>query len=132
MKRYQQIASVLLAADNCGKSGNKEWQDRHESKIFQVVRDHMPSGSGFDSGPTLDDASTPQRLVFNTSFHHMDEWGGYAGWTEHQVIITPCLWSGFNIRVTGRDRNDIKEYIAEAFQTALDADIDQQAERAVA
>jgi len=28
---------------------------------------------------------------------------------------------GFDIKVSGRDRNDIKEYIAEEFQEALSA-----------
>jgi hypothetical protein len=54
----------------------------------------------------------------------MDEHGGYDGWTEHSIIVTPDLASGFDLRVNGRDRRDIKEYLAEIFGYALDADID--------
>jgi hypothetical protein len=70
-----------------------------------------------------DQFSTPEKLVFNTAFHHMDEAGGYDGWTEHQVIVTPSLEMGYSIRVTGRDKEEIKEYIAEMFSAALDEEI---------
>jgi hypothetical protein len=45
----------------------------------------------------------------------MNEGGYYDGWTEHQVIITPSLQHGFDVRVTGQDRNEIKDYLAELF-----------------
>ena len=50
----------------------------------------------------------------------MTEHGYYDGWTEHDVIVTPSLRSpGFSLRITGRNRRDIKEYIADAFHDAL-------------
>ena len=49
----------------------------------------------------------------------MDEHGGYDGWTEHKIIVTPSLVYGFELRVTGKDRNDIKDYIAEVMHGAL-------------
>jgi hypothetical protein len=89
-----------------------------------LVKDYLPSGSGFDAGTTLDEgASSPDKLVFDTSFHHMDEHGGYDGWTEHKVIVTPSLAHGCDLRVTGRDRNDIKSYIGETFAHALDTEV---------
>lgn len=115
----QQIASALQAQINCQKNGNQEWHDRHGETIEQLVSDHLPSGSGFDAGTTLADDSKPNRLIFNTSFHHMTEHGMYDGWTEHQVIVTPCLVLGFSLRVTGRDRNDIKELIGDTFNDCL-------------
>ena len=96
-----------------------------EDELTRLVKEHMPSGSGFDAGTTLDtdlsDASVyryPARLSFRTSFHHMDEHGGYDGWTEHFVHVTPD-WKGIDLVVTGRDRNQIKEYIAETFYQVL-------------
>ena len=50
----------------------------------------------------------------------MNEYGAYVGWTEHDVIVTPAF-DGFNLRVTGRDRNQIKEYIGDVFHTWLSA-----------
>jgi hypothetical protein len=47
----------------------------------------------------------------------MDEHGCYDGWTHHKVIVKASLWAGIDIRVTGRDRNQIKEYIAEQFNS---------------
>jgi hypothetical protein len=113
------IASTLQAIANCDASGNTEWHATHTERLDKMIRDHMPSGSGFDAGTTLDDSSKPERLVFVTSFHHMDESGGYDGWTEHKVIVTASLVYGIDVRVTGRDRNSIKDYIGEVFTSVL-------------
>lgn len=115
---YQAIASALDAANRC----EAEWQDKHRARIDSIMRDNMPSGSGFDAGTQLSDTSKPNRLVFETAFHHMDEAGYYDGWTEHSIIVTPSLAHGFDMRITGRNRNDIKEYIGDVFHAALTAD----------
>lgn len=124
-KLYQHIASRLQAFDNCERSDNLEWSRKHHAILDELVRVLMPSGSGFDSGTRFDwDESKPNRLVFITSFHHMNDGGMYDGWTEHTVIITPNLALGFDLRITGRDRNDIKDYIGETFHAALSTDVD--------
>ena len=114
-EKYQKISSLLGAIENCQKSGNLWWEQKHGKALDEFIENNMPSGSGFDSGTKLDDKSKPERIVFNTSFHHMDDSGGYCGWSEHQVIITPSLQFGFDVRVTGRDRNGIKDYMTEMF-----------------
>ena len=115
----QSIASRIQARINCIQAGNTDWKYRHEEIILEFVRDYMPSGSGFDSGTKIDlDASTGDKIVFNTSYHHMDE-SGYDGWTEHTVTVTPSLAFGFYVKVSGRNRNDIKDYIATEFREAL-------------
>jgi hypothetical protein len=123
-KLYQQIASTLQAIENCRKSGNTEWEGKHCDTLNSLVDDHMPSGSGIDNGTKLDDDSTPNKLIFITAFHHMNDGGMYDGWTEHTVIVTPDLASGFDLRITGRDRNDIKDYLGELFYQVLDSDIE--------
>ena len=116
LERYQRIARRLHAMINCESSGNDEWYAKHEEAIHDICQHEMPSGSGFDSGTSFNfDESTPEKLVFNTAFHHMNDGGMYDGWTEHKVIVTPSLEFGFNLRVTGKDRNGIKDYIAEMF-----------------
>ena len=98
----------------------RDMADTHETTIERLVKDFMPSGSGFDSGTKLDlDASHADKLVFTTSYHHMDESGSYDGWTEHTVTVTPSLAHAFNIRISGRNRSDIKDYIHQAFSDAL-------------
>jgi hypothetical protein len=75
---------------------------------------------GFDNGTTLDmDASNPEKLVFQTSFHHMDENGCYSGWTSHRVVVVPSLAFGIRLHIGGEDRNDIKSYIFESFTEFL-------------
>jgi hypothetical protein len=92
---------------------------------------YLPSGSGFDNGSKLDlSESTPERIVLSTSYHHMNEGGMYDGWSEHTVIVTPSLASGFNLRITGRDRNAIKAYIAECFHDALTVEVDDMSKAA--
>ena len=81
--------------------------------------DEAPSGSGIDTGTELDlEATNENRIVFTCGFHHMDENGCYDGWTEHKILIKPTF-AGFDIRVTGRDRNQIKEYLADEFHNWL-------------
>lgn len=120
---FHRVAQALQARANCetkAQAGDSlehfSAMARHWSDYLEwIVKETAPSGSGFDNGTTLDfDASTPQRLVFLTSFHHMNENGFYTGWTEHTVIVTADLL-GLNVRVTGRDRAQIKDYIAEQF-----------------
>ena len=99
---------------------HQEWFDRHADRIESLVREHMPRGSGFDSGTTLDlEASHADKLVFQTSFHHMNDGGYYDGWTTHVVTVTPSFIGGFSLRVGGRNRNNIKDYIGDTFHTAL-------------
>ena len=124
-KVYQRIASALQAMENCKRLGTDDWLERHRETILHLVTNHMPSGAGVDNGVHFDFiTSNPNRLVFDTSYHHMSDAGYYDGWTEHSIIVTPDLASGFDLRVNGRDRRDIKEYLAEIFGYALDADID--------
>jgi hypothetical protein len=119
-KLYEVLASALTAHHNCVASGNDEWRDRHAAKLDELTRAHLPHGSGFDSGTKFElDESKPERLVFTADFHHMDNNGYYDGWTCHQVIVTPSLASGINLRITGRDRDDWKDYAYQVFHEAL-------------
>ena len=120
----QAIAQKLQAIKNCDNADNLEWSKRHADSLYRLIENHMPSGSGFDNGTTLDDSTRENRIVFNADFHHMDDAGYYDGWTSHQVIVTPDLSFGFAVRVTGKNRNDIKNYIAETFHHCLSETID--------
>lgn len=114
-------ARLHLAA---GDTGNP-WEQIWENRIDAAVYERMPAGSGFDSGTKLDhDASTGEKLVFTTEFHHMNEGGFYDGWTSHKITVRPSLVHGFTLSVSGRNRNDIKPYIAEMFDHALSREFD--------
>lgn len=118
-KVYQRIAELLTAIENCENNGNHEWKAKHKATLKDLVGEHMPSGSGFDNGTVLVPESTPNRLVFRTDYHHMDTHGVYDGWTGHDIIVKGDLLMGFTMRITGRNRNDIKDQIAMDFGHAL-------------
>lgn len=124
MKLYRELASLVRARLNCEEAGNKEWFEKHEARIKELVENYMPSGSGFDCGTQLDlDESTPEKLVFYTDFHHMNEAGYYDGWTEHRITVRPSLAFGFTLTISGKNRNEIKDYIHQAFDCALDEEV---------
>lgn len=117
---YQILASIIDARSTCAKRSNDEWFRKHTEMLTALVSDHMPRGSGIDIGTSLDlDRSTGDKLVFATSFHHMDEYGGYDGWTNHTIVIRPSLAHGYSLRIDGRDRAGIKEHLADTFSQAL-------------
>lgn len=119
---YREIAALLQAIDNCEKSNNKEWLDKHTQHLTDLITHYLPSGSGFDSGTKLIKYK-PGEISFFAPFHHMNENGMYDGWTDHTIIVTPSF-DGIDLRITGRDRNDIKDYIHEMFHTALTTEIE--------
>lgn len=132
---YRELASLVQARLTCADRMNghtegdgdaaEEWFNKHEDKIEALVKQHLPSGSGFDCGTKIDfDESTGEKLVFTTEYHHMHESGMYDGWTEHRVIVTPSLQFGYEMKVTGRNRNDIKDYIHEQFSYALGEEVE--------
>lgn len=105
----------------------QEWFEKHTDRIKQLVSLYLPSGSGFDTGTVIDlESSHADKLVFNTEFHHMDENGMYDGWTEHTVTVKPSLGFGMHLRISGRDRNGIKELIEETFWNSLTTDLDKE------
>lgn len=120
MPVYEALAHTIEARLNCIKSGNDEWRVRHSETILQIVENCLPSGSGIDCGTQIDlDLSTPESLVFDVQYHHMNDGGYYDGWTVHRVIVTPSLGHKFTLRITGPNRNDIKDYLHECYRSAL-------------
>lgn len=125
MKLYQKIARHIehgLALENAKdfKPLGEEIFDKTKTDIKKV----LPSGSGFDSGITVNyDESAINKIVLNADFHHMDTAGYYCGWSEHRIIVTPSLSWGFNLRVTGKNKRGIKEYIYDTATTFLNEEI---------
>lgn len=123
IKRYTAIAKAIGSMKRCEAAGNQEWYQKHGDAIEELT-DDAPSGSGFDSGTQIDmDASTGDKLVFHTAFHHMNENGMYDGWTEHKVTITPSFELGFRMSISGPNRNDIKDMISDMFTSWLDDNV---------
>lgn len=131
MPLYQALARLLQWRNSLSRAPDPtrmlDLKAAIEDELQRLVKEHMPSGSGFDSGTTLctgecfkagDPRPGPSRLVFETSFHHMNDIGYYTCWTEHKVYVTPAF-IGFDLNVTGRNKNGIKDYIGETFHYQL-------------
>lgn len=118
---YREIAARIQARENCRRMNppNSEWEDRHGVWLEYVEKNILPSGSGIDCGTTIsEDESKPGKIVLLLSYHHMNDGGYYDGWTEHKVIITPSF-DGIDMRITGRDRNQIKDYLHDTYHYCL-------------
>jgi len=120
-KIYRALAVSIEARKNCIEKNNTEWQEKHEDNIDNTI-DTAPSGSGFDNGTEIIlEKCSRKQLVFSTAFHHMNENGYYTNWTEHTITIKPDLLFGFTIHVSGKNQNQIKEYIEDTFATWLES-----------
>jgi hypothetical protein len=113
------IAALIGAIENCEKSGNIEWFDRHRDRLAYIEKEHLPSGSGVDCGVKVDmHASTRGKLVLSVPFHVMTQDGFYDGWRDYHVIVTPAF-DGISVVVKGRNAQGIKEYLGDLFHEAL-------------
>jgi len=123
MQTYQALARKLDAYRRCIKTGNEEWEEKHLDAINEIMKS-APSGSGIDSAFTFPlEFSNPSKLVFDFGFHHMDENGMYDGWTYHKAIVKPSLMFNYDLTITGRDRNQIKEYLYLILSSWLEEEI---------
>lgn len=92
----------------------QEYLDQTQSELDRMVKE-LPSGGGFNDGTRIDmDKSSITKLVFLTSYHHMDEAGHYTRWTHHNVKVFPTFF-GIDLTVSGQDYDGIKDYIGEEF-----------------
>lgn len=114
------LATAIQARKNCIAASNLEWKQKHEDTI-RALSQSLPSGAGIDAGTSIDlDKSTAEKIVLHTAFHHVHESGMYDGWTEHTITIRP-EFDGISVGVSGRNRNDIKDYLTDTFHQALSA-----------
>lgn len=114
----QDIASTIVAYKNCIAMNNTLWQEKHLEHIHEL-QEELPSGSGIDCGTKIDiDRSNGSRVVLTCEYHHMNESGYYDGWTEHTIYVTPSF-DGIDLHITGRNRNEIKDYLHETLYWTL-------------
>ena len=123
-KIYRTLANLIQARMGCiARNYPHPVISSHDEAISKIMST-APSGSGFDSGTKLDlEASNRNKIVFTTAFHHTNENGYYDGWTEHKITIRPDLIFGFDMKISGRDRNQIKDYIGDVFSAWLEEEV---------
>lgn len=106
---YQKIARVASQKDAMLK--------REELVMLQEL---LPIGNGINYGCVISlKKSTEKRIVIYTAYWHPNDSYETSRWTHHQIVITPSFEREINIRVTGKNVDNIKEYLQEVFREAL-------------
>ena len=117
---YAVIAAKVSAIESCMKNNNVQHKTQHENDINALVKEYMPSGGGFNYPvDVVWEDTKSERLVFETKFDHMNEYGFYVGTTPHKITVTPSLAFDVNIKVSGQNQKGAKEQITDAFLEAL-------------
>jgi hypothetical protein len=119
MKRGEQKPLYQVLASKLAWTPTEPFK-LQKSEEISALMELMPSGGGWDNGTALSlDLSHRNLLVFSGGWHHMNSNGYYDGWTAHMIRVKPDLVSGIDITISGRNRNDIKDYLHEMFDFAL-------------
>jgi hypothetical protein len=125
-KVYIELANGLRIIND--RYMKQELKDSWEAYLADIIKNLLPSGSGFDSGCQLCwNDSTDSTIYINSAYHCRDEFGGYCGWIEFQVIIsTPnSLLHEFELDfkiITGVnlwEEFQLNDYIADTFYHAI-------------
>ena len=115
--KLSELALHIKYAKEC-KEGYKE---SHEEAI-EEANQMLPHGSGIDGKCEINlPSSSENKIIIDLEFHHMDEHGSYDGWTTHSITLTPSFVNGFDMKVSGVNRNDIKDYLVDTFNEYFEA-----------
>lgn len=121
MKVYKKLAQNTQIFHTADKMTHVD----HAERRIDEIMDNAPSGSGFDAGTKYRlHNSKPNRLEFHVGYHHMNENGFYTGWTYHKITVKPSLIHGFDLKVYGRNVNNIKEYVEDVFHEWLNSEVE--------
>lgn len=116
------IQAIAAAFELWARCSGADWRDgarTHGAAIKALVADYLPNNSGCDVTVFDFDESRVDRLIFMREFHHADFLGRDDGWTSHRIIVTPSLARGFDVTVTGRNRNDVRAHLFRTYSHAL-------------
>lgn len=123
MQLYQSLAQNLYI--------RLEWENPQHLALAEEREDsllaQLPSGSGFDSKPTLaqdGEASPTESYLLSASFHRMDEHGGYDGWFDFTIRVfqTRSMIVGWDCEIISEisdNDTDLADYVIEAYASAL-------------
>ena len=112
---------ISLIAQTCDwhKVVNDEYMGECEDRIYKLEQ-LLPSGSGIDAGCKIDvEKSSSDKVIITFGYHFLNDAGYYDGWGEYKLIIKPNLSNDFDLRIVGKDRRFIKDYLYDLFDTEL-------------
>lgn len=119
-KRKLYIELANLVQTRRALLSNRDYAGKYAKAANQLVAKFLAQDSGFYDTKIDLGLSHGDRLVFYTSFLHIDD----KKRTEHTVTVTPSLQYGFHMRIGGRNYRDVKSYIVRVFEESLNATID--------
>jgi len=122
-KLISRIYRILQAKENCKKANNQNWIDNHEFTLFELERNFLPHGSGIDSGCIIDREFKENKVTLNVPYHNMDENGFYCGWSDFKIIVKP-EFDSLDIKIIGKDKFYVKDYLYDLFYTCLNKEIE--------
>jgi hypothetical protein len=118
------IASTIEARQNCKKLNNTEWFENHTFYLEELEKKYLPHGSGIDSGCNINlELSKPDKIVIHFGYHFMNENGYYERWEYYNLVVTPSF-HGIDLRIVGKDKNGIKDYLYQVFDYCLTEEIE--------
>lgn len=125
MKVYQQLARLV----DWNPTG--EYLDSKNKRVEDLVKNYLPSGSGFDGDISIDEKSTDKKIILHVEYHHMNDNGFYDGWSTFKIIITPSLAYDYSLVVKGETvvkkyfyDGVFKNYIIDTFMPYLDKEME--------
>jgi hypothetical protein len=122
-KLISRIYRDIQARKQCIKTTNFEWLNKWTDHL-ELLNKSLPSGSGIDAGCKIDiQNSKEDKIIISFSYHHLNENGYYDGWTDHKLILRPTF-DEFSMKITGKDKNQVKDYLYDVFYFALNKEIE--------
>lgn len=123
------MGNTLLAqiAKNCEwlKTVNDSFLSECENRIDKLEK-MLPSGSGIDCGCKIDHKNSGiKKVVITFDYHFMNEDGYYDGWGSFKLTVLPRLDGNIDMKISGKDRNQVKDYFYDLFDTELNCLIER-------
>ena len=125
MKVYQKMARLVDWNPTGGYiiSKNEQMED--------LVKNYLPSGSGFDGDISIDEKSTDEKIIIHVEYHHMDINGFYDGWSTFKVIITASMAYNYSMQVKGESvvrkyfyHVGFDDFVMSVFRDCLDKEME--------
>lgn len=122
--KKQSLISLIAQKCEWWKTVNEDFMQICDDQLTKLEK-LLPHGSGIDCGCKIDrEKSGSKKVVITFDFHHMNNAGYYDGWSSYRLTVTPVLWGDFYIKITGQNKNYIKDYLYDLFDSVLSEQIE--------
>ena len=125
MKVYQQLARLV------DRNPTGEYLDSKNEQMEDLVKNYLPSGSGFDGDISIDEKSTDKKIILHVEYHHMNDNGFYDGWSTFKVIITASMAYNYSMQVKGESvvrkyfyHVGFDDFVISVFRDCLDKEME--------